>query len=137
MKKIKLVLFSLVVLATTSFGQAKTAAWPEMKTFHSYMAGTFHPSEEGDLKPLKEKADSLFNAAKAWQASEIPANYKPAETKAALKKLVEQCRAISVKVKESTSDEELKKMIADAHDTFHKLVGECKKVEEGHEGHNH
>jgi hypothetical protein len=131
MKKIKLALFAMIFFAGTGFAQTKKApAWPQMKTFHSFMSSTFHPSEEGNLKPLREKADSLYITAKAWSASTMPSNYKPEETKAALTKLLEQCDEIASKVKANASDEELKKLITEAHDTFHKIVGECKKADE-------
>lgn len=136
MKKIKLFLLSMLFLAGTTYAQEKAAGWAEMKSFHTLMAATFHPSEDGDLKPLKEKADDLLSAARAWQASAIPADYKPEETKTTLKKLVAQCAAISKSVKGGGTDEDLKKMIAEAHDTFHKIVGECKKGD-SHEGHGH
>jgi len=137
MKKIKLFLMSMLILAGTTYAQEKAAGWAEMKSFHSLMAATFHPSEEGDLKPLKEKADDLYKAAKTWQASPIPADYKPEETKATLKQLVSECADISKQVKAGAPDETLKKMIAAAHDTFHKLAGECKKSADSHEGHGH
>ncbi|MEO7523428.1 MAG: hypothetical protein ABIT58_05000 [Ferruginibacter sp.] len=136
MKKLKLAVLALIFFAGASYGQAKSAGWAEQKTFHSFMAGTFHPAEEGNLTPLKEKADSLAISAKLWAASPVPEDYKPAETAAALKKLVEQCNHISAKVKAGASDADLTKMITDAHDTFHKIAGECKKTNE-HEGHNH
>ena len=40
--------------------------WKEMQNFHSLISATFHPSEEGNLKPLKAKSDSLLLAAKTW-----------------------------------------------------------------------
>ncbi|MFT3909220.1 MAG: hypothetical protein QM737_07305 [Ferruginibacter sp.] len=137
MKKIKLAVLALILFAGTSFGQGKSAGWAEQKAFHSFMAATFHPAEDGDLKPLKAKADSLAAAARLWAASPIPADYKPAETHTALKKLVEQCANISAKVKANASDADLTKLISEAHDTFHKIAGECKKPADGHEGHNH
>ncbi len=43
--------------------------WPALKDFHKVMSQTFHPSEEGNLQPIKErsgemtqKADSIFQA---------------------------------------------------------------------------
>lgn len=136
MKKCTLAFLAMVLLAGTAFSQGKSKGWPEMKTFHSYMAATFHPSEDGDLKPLKEKADSLYAAAQAWQNSAIPEDYKMAETKATLKDLVSKCARISKLVKTNDSDDELKKEIAEAHEIFHKVVGECRKSDE-HEGHGH
>lgn len=110
--------------------QTKKPSWPEMKTFHSFMASTFHPAEEGNLAPLKANADSLYNAAIAWQASVIPATFKNNETKEALQKLVKQCAEIKESVNNKKEDAVLTKLITEAHDTFHHIVGECRKAEE-------
>jgi hypothetical protein len=134
MKKINLLLVALVMLVGSSFAQTeKKAVWAELKAFHTLMAGTFHPSEEGNLVPLKEKAEDLYKASKVWYASEIPADFKPEETKATIEKLMIKCNDIWAAVVAKKSDEELKKMIADAHDIFHKVVGECKKGSDGHQ----
>ena len=129
-KRIKLMAAALCMLAITSFAQIKKAVWPQMKTFHSFMASTFHPAEDGNLAPLKQKADSLEITAKLWQASAIPANYKPAETKEALQNLVAKTGAINKAVVAKESDDTLKKLIAEAHDIFHHIAGECKKADE-------
>ena len=39
----------LAILPALSFGQAKKTTWPEMKSFHTVMAATFHPAEEGNF----------------------------------------------------------------------------------------
>lgn len=127
-KSIQIVL--ILFLSVIGFAQTKKAAWPEMKTFHSFMAATFHPSEDGNLAPLKQKADSLAVVAKMWQASAIPSNYKPAETKSALENLVAKTIDINNAVAANKSDADLKKLIADAHDIFHHIAGECKKADE-------
>lgn len=116
-------------LSATGFAQTKKVAWPEMKTFHSFMAATFHPSEDGNLAPLKQKADSLAIVAKMWQVSAIPSNYKPAETKSALENLVAKTTEINNAVAANKSDADLKKLIAEAHDIFHHIAGECKKTD--------
>ena len=137
MKQIKLILVALGILAVSSVNaQTKAAPWPEMKAFHALMAGTFHPAEEGDLKPLKEKAAELQKAAETWQASKIPADFKEKETKETLDLLVKQTVEITAKVKANVSDKELTGLITSAHDTFHKIAGECRKTD-GHEGHGH
>lgn len=139
MKKIASLLVALVLVAGTCFAQNKSTAWAELTKFHSLMAGTFHPAEEGDFKPLKAKSDSLFLAAVAWQSSAIPADYKPKETKETLDKLVKQTSNINEKVKANAEEKELIKLLTDAHDTFHKIVGECKKTDAhgAGDGHNH
>ncbi len=129
MKKFTLTLFALVALIAFSFAQEKSASWPEMKAFHTMIAATFHPAEEGDLKPLREKADSLFNAAHAWQNSVVPDNFKKAETDEALRQLVTRCGDIQKLVLISASDDKLKAAITDVHEIFHKIAGECRKAD--------
>ena len=118
------------MIPAISFAQTgKVAPWPELTAFHSLMAATFHPTEDGNFAPLKEKADSLMNAALAWYASPVPDSYKLNETKAEIKKLVAQCINISSAVKAKADDGKLKTLITGAHEIFHKIVGECKKPE--------
>lgn len=127
---VRIAVIMLAMIPAISFaqtGKTTTAVWPEMKAFHALMASSFHPTEDGNFAPLKQKADSLLMAAKAWQASTIPVDYKPAETKATLDKLVQQCTVLAGAVKAKAADVKLKVLISDAHDIFHKIVGECKK----------
>ena len=125
---VRLIVILLAMLPAISFAQdSKKTGWPQMKTFHSFMSSTFHPTEDGNFKPLREKADSLLIAAKAWQASKIPANYKVEETTATLAELVIQCENIAGAVKTKAADEKLKVLISDAHDMFHKIVEKCRK----------
>ena len=127
---VRLVVILLAMIPAISFAQTgKVAPWPQLTAFHALMSKSFHPTEDGNFAPLKEKADSLLTAAKAWQASKIPADYKPTETKETLAKLVSQCTMIRDAVAAKAADVKLKVMIADAHETFHKIVGECKKGE--------
>lgn len=117
-------LFSLSLTAQTKPG------WPEMKEFHGVMSATFHPAEEGNLQPLKEKAETLYEVSKKWMNSSIPSNFKVEETQSALKKLNQKCQDIMVSLKEKANDEQLKTMITEAHDIFHNIVGECRKAEQ-------
>jgi translation elongation factor EF-Ts len=125
---------TFIGIAICGFSQTRHDHWAEMKTFHSFMAATFHPAEIGNLAPLKAKADSLLIEAKLWQNSAIPAEYKPAETKAVLEELVKKCAEISEtakidpkKVYQKIIDEKLNKLIGEAHEIFHKVIGECLK----------
>ena len=125
---VQLVLIMMVMLPFTGSAQTtKAAPWPEAKAFHEYISSTFHPSEEGNYKPLREKTDSMLISAKAWQASKIPDNYKPDLTKETLEKLVKQCELIANAVKEKMADDKLKPLVIEAHEIFHKITGECRK----------
>ncbi len=125
---VRLAVIILAMLPAVCFAQTtKKAGWPELKAFHALMSGTFHPAEEGNFKPLIEKADSLYIVAKLWQDSKIPDGFKPEETKATLAKLVNQCLNIQGAVKANAAEEKLNVLITDAHDIFHKIVEECRK----------
>ncbi len=112
-------------------------AWAEMDAFHEYMAGTFHPSENGDLAPLKEKARAMADAAKAWKESEIPASYQKDGVTETLEKLATESDALAVKVEGGkASDKELTADINALHERFHEIVERCYH-EEGDHDHDH
>ena len=130
MKKL-ITLFAFVAFALVpacSFAQG--TGWAPMKTFHNYMAATFHPAEDGDFAPLKAKVDSMYYAAKNWSAAPVPSTFKERETKEELGKLVAKISDIQYAVKNNAEDKELYTMISDAHDIFHKISGECRKDHE-------
>jgi hypothetical protein len=124
------IILMMVLAPSLCFSQDKKPSWPEMKAFHSYMASTFHHAEEGNLAPLKAKADSLYISAKQWNESAIPFNFKSEETKAELTKLVAQCNIVKEAVAAKKDDKELTKLITEAHEIFHKIMGECRKADE-------
>jgi hypothetical protein len=100
--------------------------WKEMNSFHTLMSASFHPAEEGNLKPLQAKSDSLLITAKKWKASKIPAGFKPAETAETLTKLVKQLELVNNSVKAKQDDATLKMQIKEAHEIFHTIVEKCR-----------
>jgi hypothetical protein len=106
--------------------QDKKAQWPEMVAFHEVMAGTFHPAEKGDLKPLREKAGLLLERAEAWKKSAVPAGYKAEQTAKTLGNLVKQCKGIKKAVKKEKSDKDLTALITNAHEVFHEVMEKCR-----------
>ncbi len=113
--------------------------WKELEAFHSVMAETFHPAEDGDLKPVRENAGDLVAKAKAWQESPVPAGFDKTLTTKPLKTLVAKCKEVQSAVKAKKSDAELTKLITGAHDAFHEIVEKCRTTEkkDDHKGHNH
>jgi hypothetical protein len=108
------------------YAQTK-AKWQEMYDFHEVMSTTFHPAEEGNLAPLKEKSEMLVERAKAWQKSAVPAGYNAEKTADTLKRLVKQCKVINKAVKKKKSDADLTKLITGAHDVFHEIMEKCRE----------
>lgn len=121
----------LVFNAGKSIAHEKTE-WKEMKEFHAVMSKTFHSSEDNNLQPLKEMADDLAAKAKAWRSSTPPADWDAKKVAPVLAKLEDKCKAIAEAVKAKKSDDELKKMIAEAHDVFHEIVEKCMPHDDGH-----
>ncbi|MFM2359430.1 MAG: hypothetical protein RLY16_1423 [Bacteroidota bacterium] len=128
MKKVfQFALIIAMMIPAMSFAQTKKPVWAEMKKFHYFMSTSFHPAEEGNFAPLKAKVDSMFAAAQAWEDAAVPADFKPEETKKTLKLLTIKVAALKKAVEAKLDDKELARLIADAHDVFHKVAGECRK----------
>lgn len=127
---IKIILFSLFfsLLAIQQVSaQSIFDKWAELKTFHSVMSETFHPSEEGKFEPIKTRSGEMSEKANLVAKSVIPAEFKTKKIQAAVKKLQKDSKTLDklVKNKKST-DEQIKKSLADLHDVFHEIVGLCK-----------
>lgn len=99
--------------------------WQALKTFHEVMSQTFHPSEEGNLQPVKTRIGELVSKAKALQSAPIPAEYNKPAVKNSLADLVKASQNLEKQIKKKASDTEITKALADVHDTFHTVVGLC------------
>ncbi len=135
---IALLMFSVAVIA-----QNKISDWPELKTFHGVMSTTFHPSEEGNLAPIKERAGEMLDKAVALQASKAPEAFATEKIKSAVNRLVAGSKELKMIVDQKQADDVITKKLAALHDVFHEIVGLCVHGEgEKHEhkdddGHKH
>jgi hypothetical protein len=124
--KIVFVLFLVTGISLSSFGQEKSAVkWKEKENFHAVMAATFHPSEEGNFKPIRERAGELAEKALAWKKSVFPKEFDKPEIRKTMDELVAGSNEISAMVKKNATDEELGKKISALHEVFHKIIGLC------------
>ena len=114
----------LLGLAQLSFAQ-KATGWDELDAYHTVMAATFHPAEEGNLKPLMERAGELAEKAKTLKASAIPEKYQKEGVKTSIKLLAKESKAMVKYVKTKPSDADLTKSITALHDRFHQVMEEC------------
>lgn len=99
--------------------------WQALKDFHKVMSQTFHPSEEGNLKPIKERSGEMVQKAEALSKSTIPAEFNKKEVVAAVKKLVTDSKKLDKLVKAKKSDKEITNALTELHDVFHEIVGLC------------
>lgn len=150
MKKIALLLlvgFGIAALASQASAQSKQE-WPELKEFHKVMAQTFHPSEEGNLEPIKTRIGEMVQKAKTLQASKFPSDYDNAKMKAAVDQLVTDSQKLEADIKKGASDKKITKSLSGLHDVFHQIQGLCSATEKhdhdhkegdghSHEGHTH
>jgi superoxide dismutase len=102
-------------------------SWPALKEFHKVMSQTFHPAETGDLKPLRARSSEFLAKALLLKNSTPPVSLNKPAIQAAMEKLVKESAGIHKAVQKNAKDEALKKLITQAHDTFHVIQGLCKE----------
>ena len=138
MKNILFLAFLLVCfLGATPQSANAQGDWPALKEFHGVMSQTFHPMQEGNFKPIRERSMEMVKKAKAVAKSDIPEAYKNKEILMELKNLAKGSKKLHKLVKKDKPDEEVGKSLDDLHNVFHRIMGLCSDHEEGHEGHNH
>lgn len=103
----------------------KFANWPEIKAFHKVMSQTFHPSEEGNLQPIKERSAEMAEKATTLKTTQIPTPFNKKEIIAAINTLAKDSKALDKLVKSKATDDKIIKALNDLHDVFHTIVGLC------------
>jgi hypothetical protein len=130
MKKIIFVL-SLITVLICAKAQNAMSKWPELKAFHDVMSQTFHPSEEGNLQPIKERSKELATKASALSKSNIPNEFKNDKVKKTFLKLAEDSKKLNKQIEgKKISDADIIKSLNSLHDVFHQIVGLCNKENE-------
>jgi superoxide dismutase len=100
-------------------------SWTALKDFHMVMAQTFHPAEEGNFKPLRERSGEMLAKALLLQNSTIPASFNGNDIKKAIADLVTGSKDLDKAVNKKAKDAVLMKKITALHDTFHIIQGLC------------
>ncbi|AYQ33177.1 DJ-1/PfpI family protein [Runella sp. SP2] len=103
----------------------KQESWPELDDYHAVMAKTFHPAEEGNLKPLYANAEELATKASILKKSVVPTKYQKPGVKESVEALEKESVALAKMVKKKKSEDELKKAIFALHDRFHEVMEKC------------
>lgn len=123
---------AMLIASIATFAQNK-AEWKELSAFHTVMSQTFHPAEEGDLHPIRERSVEMVAKAKSWQASAIPADYKDVKgIQENLAALLKGSTKLDAKIKAGATDAEITTDLSALHDVFHKIVGLCRPAGGGH-----
>jgi tRNA nucleotidyltransferase/poly(A) polymerase len=124
---LRFLLLALLFAAANTVVAQHTSSWKEMDAFHDVMSETFHPSEEGNLQPIKTRIDEMVTKAKAWRKSSVPAAYDAKKSKAKLKELEKGAEALRKTIRNNGSDPDITKQLAELHDVFHYIMEKCRK----------
>lgn len=129
---------SILLSANPASAQGKFDSWPELKTFHKVMAQTFHPSEKGDLQPIKTRIGEMVEKADALAKSNIPAEFNSKQVIAAINKLKKDSVKLQKTINSKADDKKITLELSKLHDVFHRIVGLCNKDDHHHDhGHDH
>jgi superoxide dismutase len=100
--------------------------WAEMKAFHKVMSETFHPSEEGNLEPIRTRSGEMVEKALALPDSKKPAEFNTPNINTSTKALIAQAKTVHKLVKQKADDKTVTEALNKAHDVFHTIVGLCR-----------
>jgi hypothetical protein len=124
-----LLTIAMVVCCMASFGRDAMDKWPALKSFHEVIAATYHPSMEGKLGPVKEKAGELAERAEALSSAPRPTEYTNAKVDAAIGKLIKEAKELKTLVTKKAPDAQIKLKLGALHTTFHQIVDLTTKEE--------
>lgn len=100
-------------------------SWTALKDFHMVMAQTFHPMEEGNLKPIRERSGEMLSKAQKLAASKVPASFQSAGITKAIADLVVGSGNLEKAIKKKVKDDKIKADLTKLHDTFHIIQKLC------------
>lgn len=124
--KTKTLAFLLFILAANVVSaQSAFDKWPAIKDFHTVISQTYHPSEEGNLEPIKTRSQELVDKASALTQSDIPAEFRTKAILSSVEKLQAESKALHQLVIAKAADMDITKALSGLHDTFHEIVGLC------------
>jgi len=118
-----------LVLSLSASAQEKQK-WPEMDSFHTVMAQTFHPAEEGKFEPVKSRSHEIVVKAMAWQNSTPPAGYDKSKVEMSLANLVTGAKQLEKLIKGHAANALIKQKLSSLHDTFHEIMEKCEKEDQ-------
>jgi hypothetical protein len=100
--------------------------WTTLNSFHEVMAETFHPSEEGNLQPIRERSGEFLEKATALQQGKIPASFDTREVKKSIDDLVKGATVLNQMILNKADDKAITTKLNELHDVFHTIQGLCR-----------
>ncbi|MGQ9896772.1 MAG: hypothetical protein ACUVR8_04305 [Acidobacteriota bacterium] len=111
---------------TTGVAPKPKAQWKAQEEFHSVLAGTFHPMEDGDFGPVRKRAAEMARKARLWARSRPPKGYDAAKLRPMLANLERGAAEVARLVAQQASDDDIKQALNKLHDQYHEIAGECR-----------
>jgi hypothetical protein len=127
MKAAASLLFIVFCLVFGTASAQHSSSWKEMDAFHDVMSETFHPSEDGNLQPIRTRIDEMVEKAKAWRKAAVPEKYDAAKTAPRLKALVKGAEALRKTIRKGGTDQAITTELSRLHDVFHDIMENGRK----------
>jgi hypothetical protein len=126
MNFIKSLAFAVIIFfANYVTAQSVSEKWPAIKDFHGVMSQTFHPSEKGNLAPIKARSLEMVEKAEAIVKSAIPSEFRTAAILGSAERIQIKSKVLHKMILSKATDADITAKLADLHDTFHEIVGLC------------
>jgi hypothetical protein len=116
----------MAALASPLLVTIEKESWTELGDFHAVMAATFHPSENGDLKPIRERSGEFLAKANALKSGKVPASFNTPDIRKSISELASGAAALNQMVMKKADDKSLAKKLNELHDVFHTIQGLCR-----------
>lgn len=100
-------------------------SWQALNDFHMVMAQTFHPAEENNFAPIRQRSGELVARAVDLKNSKIPASFDTPEIRKAIDELVKGATELDKINTKKAKDAALKDKLSKVHDKFHEIQGLC------------
>lgn len=113
-------------LGSTLLREIERDTWKALHEFHMVMAETFHPSEHGDLQPIRNRSGEMIEKAQALLNQPIPASFNTVEIRKSITDLVTGARELDTLVKSHADDRTITTRLDKLHDVFHTIQGQCR-----------
>ena len=100
--------------------------WSELNEFHKVMSQTFHPSERGNLEPIRLRSREMVEKALALQKGKIPSSFMTQDVAWAIDNLVSGSAGLHQLIMDKADDKMIIIKLNELHDTFHVIQGVCR-----------
>jgi hypothetical protein len=100
--------------------------WSELNEFHKVMSQTFHPSERGNLEPIRLRSGEMVEKALALQKGKIPSSFMIQDVIWAIDNLVSGSTSLHQLIIDKADDKMIIFKLNELHDTFHVIQGVCR-----------